>query len=170
MSTLNARIQLRRDNDYNYNSRPNFKPLAGEVCLVDVVGEGLKVKVGDGVTLYRNLDWYYPSDLLGTTKLYLGYYYNGEFYEDVTHIHPIDADSRNLYIDKDKSNIYYYFANAYHSTSAEIVPASAVTAGILKLYPTTGQNTDGTMTQKAITDGLEELKLSVDDETLITKY
>ena len=138
MSTLNARIQLRRDNDYNYNSRPNFKPLAGEVCLVDVVGEGLKVKVGDGITHYKNLDWYYPSELLGTTKLYLGYYYDGKFYEDITHLHEIEADIKNLYIDKDKSTIYYYYADDYHSTSAEIVPASAVTAGILKLYPTTG--------------------------------
>ena len=30
--------------------------------------------------------------------------------------------------------------------------ASSADAGILKLYDTTGSNTDGTMTQKAITD------------------
>jgi hypothetical protein len=34
--------------------------------------------------------------------------------------------------------------------------ATDTTPGIMKLYSTTGQNTDGTMTQKAITDELEE--------------
>lgn len=35
-----------------------------------------------------------------------------------------------------------------------IVQASASVAGIMKLYTSTGSNTDGTMTQKAITDAL----------------
>jgi len=60
LSTLNARIKLRRDNDYNYAS--NFVPLFGEVCLVDTAKEGLKVKVGDGITPFGSLDWYYPVD------------------------------------------------------------------------------------------------------------
>ena len=40
----------------------------------------------------------------------------------------------------------------------------------MRLYNTTGQNIDGTMTQKSITDGLEELKLTVDGETLSAQY
>lgn len=49
-------------------------------------------------------------------------------------------------------------------------PASATIPGIVKLYSTTGQNTDGTMTQKAITDALDtKSKASVDlqDELLV---
>lgn len=39
--------------------------------------------------------------------------------------------------------------------------ASAEIAGAVKLYDTLGQNTDGTMTQKAITDELNE-KIEMD--------
>jgi hypothetical protein len=40
----------------------------------------------------------------------------------------------------------------------------------MKLYSTTGQNTDGTMTQKAITDELDEkveVTLNIEEELII---
>ena len=43
-----------------------------------------------------------------------------------------------------------------------MVPASAETAGVMKLYRVTGQNEDGTMTQKAITDGLDNISGGLD--------
>jgi hypothetical protein len=48
--------------------------------------------------------------------------------------------------------------------------ATDTTPGIMKLYSTTGQNTDGTMTQKAITDELEEkveVTLNIEEELII---
>jgi hypothetical protein len=55
--------------------------------------------------------------------------------------------------------------------------ASETVLGVLKLYNTTGDNTDGTMTQKAITSELEnineeldtkvELRLKEDEELVI---
>ena len=44
VTVQNVRIQLKRDNDYNYASHPDFLPLKGEVCLVDTASDGLKVK------------------------------------------------------------------------------------------------------------------------------
>jgi hypothetical protein len=40
--------------------------------------------------------------------------------------------------------------------------ANDTTAGIMKLYETSGKNTDGTMTQKAITEGIDEVEFSID--------
>jgi hypothetical protein len=45
--------------------------------------------------------------------------------------------------------------------------------GIMKLYDTVGDHTDGTMTQKAITDELGEkveIELNKDEELLIFTY
>ena len=43
--------------------------------------------------------------------------------------------------------------------------ASSTDAGILKLYDTTGSSTDGTMTQKAITDELNtKVSVTVEEE------
>ena len=49
--------------------------------------------------------------------------------------------------------------------------ASETVLGVLKLYNTTGDNTDGTMTQKAITQELDNLdeKLGGIDKELDTK-
>jgi hypothetical protein len=44
--------------------------------------------------------------------------------------------------------------------------ATASVAGVVKLYNQTGQNTDGTMTQKAITDELnEKIEIQIDEAT-----
>jgi hypothetical protein len=51
--------------------------------------------------------------------------------------------------------------------------ATATIPGVMKLYNTIGQNTDGTMTQKAITDELDdkvEIELNMDEELLIFTY
>lgn len=48
--------------------------------------------------------------------------------------------------------------------------ATDTKAGIMKLYTTIGQNSDGTMTQKAITDELNEkveIALNIEEELLI---
>ena len=50
----------------------------------------------------------------------------------------------------------------------ELPTASAEVSGIMKLYNTKGNNVDGTMTQKAITDELnQKLEAFVDGETIV---
>ena len=57
------------------------------------------------------------------------------------------------------------------SAGGERIPAASETIlGIMKLYQTTGQNTDGTMSQKAITDELDdkfEVTLNIGEEMII---
>ena len=46
-----------------------------------------------------------------------------------------------------------------------LTTASASDPGVMKLYNTTGYNTDGTMTQKSITDELDlRFKTNIDEE------
>jgi hypothetical protein len=42
--------------------------------------------------------------------------------------------------------------------------ASASQAGIMKLYNEHGVNIDGTMTQKAITEGIDEIEFAIDEQ------
>ena len=69
-----------------------------------------------------------------------------------------------LYIDLHKGVIYYYDKDkdSLIANVVEVATASDVQPGILKLYQTHGQNTDGTMSQKAITDAIDGINLSVD--------
>lgn len=166
VTVQNVRIQLKRDNDYNYASHPDFLPLKGEVCLVDTASDGLKVKVGDGTHLFTELDWYYPQDHYGDTSLKLGYYYNGQFYEDYAHTQLIQPNSDNLYIDLAANAVYYYFQDHYI--------AIAQGGPSVKLYESMGQNTDGAMTQKATTDELNQrvkvLNVNSSLEQLVISY
>lgn len=70
-----------------------------------------------------------------------------------------------VYIDKTTRNIYYFNGESYEKLTNNYPTASADTPGVVKLYSTTGQNTDGTMTQKAITDELDlRYKAEIDGE------
>lgn len=151
-------IALRRDNDYNYKKTEHtFVPVKGEVCFVDVAGYGLRVKVGDGVTTFAQLA-YMDEALLQTidSLIVKGYYYQGQFYADIEHTVLIDAMIGRLYIEAATSKLYTYNGVEYTTSTASLPNATAEVAGIMKLYDQTGQNTDGTMTQKAITNELSE--------------
>lgn len=55
---IEATIRLRRDNDYNFEAIKNkFIPANGEVVLVDTARDGLRAKVGDGVSTYAQLQF-----------------------------------------------------------------------------------------------------------------
>lgn len=70
-----------------------------------------------------------------------------------------------LYIDKQHSQVYYYNGERYIPIDATLTTASSDVAGTMKLYSTMGQNIDGTMTQKSITDELVvRFKTDVDAE------
>jgi hypothetical protein len=55
-------------------------------------------------------------------------------------------------------------------TAGSIPTATATVPGVMKLYDTVGQNSDGTMTQKAISDELDdkvEASVNLVEELLI---
>lgn len=151
-------IALRRDNDYNYKKNENtFIPINGEVCLVDVAGYGLKAKIGNGISTFAQLP--YTDDVLWqniNSLIVKGYFYNGQFYKDSAHTELLANNTGCIYIDAINSKVYVYNGVQYTSLSGGISNATAEVAGLVKLYDTVGQNTDGTMTQKAITNELNE--------------
>ena len=161
--TIDATIRLRRDNDYNYEAiKDIFIPSNGEVVLVDTAHDGLRAKVGNGVNTYAELQF---TDEDIRNAVLQGYYNNGIFYQDPTLNTPFNKMINKVYIDKVNSQIYYYNGVEYVPLTATYSTASSDVAGLVKLYNTVGQNTDGTMTQKSITDELYlRFKTDVDTE------
>jgi hypothetical protein len=164
---IESTIRLRRDNDYNFEAiKDTFVPANGEVILVDTAKTGLRAKVGDGVSTYAELQ-YVDQDI--RNAVLQGYYENGVFYIDETLSTPFPNMIDKVYIDKIRTKIYYFNGINYIPIDETLNTASAITPGIMKLYSTMGYNTDGTMTQKSITDELElRYKASIDpDEELL---
>lgn len=161
--TIEASIRLRRDNDFNFEKiKDTFIPLNGEVVLVDTATTGLRAKVGDGISTYAQLP-FTDADLRNAALQ--GYYSDENFYQDNTLATPFPKMVNKVYIDKTTCNIYYFNGENYEKLTNNYPTASANTPGVVKLYSTTGQNTDGTMTQKAITDELDlRYKAEIDGE------
>lgn len=85
-----------------------------------------------------------------------GYYvqeYDAFYYEE-THTNLIVKSPLRIYIDVPTKKIYYVKDGTY----AELIEIPSA-----KLYSTTGQNTDGAMTQKAVTDELAK-KVEIEDD------
>ena len=158
-TTINARVQLRRASEATYGSHPTFIPMQGEVCFVDMPNGELKVKVGDGSTQFSSLQYQF-------TPVVVGYFYNGDFYYDINHTAMAGRRINTVYIEKQQKIIYFYDSegNTYVDISTVVSDATPEQKGIMKLYPNTGNNTDGTMTQKSITDNI---KMSVNNELLV---
>lgn len=162
---LNAILRLRRDNDYNYSKIANkFIPANGEICLIDTARSGLRAVCGDGTTPFAQLeyiDYIYAK----------GYLKDNNFYKENTCENLLNDNTKIFYIDLFTSKIFYYDGELYQEISRnDIATASEHSPGIMKLYTTTGQNTDGTMTQKAITDELNEkvgITLNIEEELII---
>ena len=171
MNILNAIIQLRRDNDYNFEKvKDSFIPANGEVVLVDTAKDGLRAKVGNGYSTFAQLQ-YTDADLRNTVLH--GYYYNSIFYQDALHTVSMQGMINKIYIDDSARKLYYFDGEGYVSISENLVTATAEVPGVVKLYGTTGQNTDGTMTQKAITDELDlryKATIDSDDELLVFSF
>lgn len=98
-----------------------------------------------------------------------GYYYENNFYEDKAYEHLITPNIFSIYIDDGSEESSLYIYNKPYSQSAyryicinPLIPeASDTVSGIAKLYNTLGQHTDGSCTQKAVTDAISE-KVSVE--------
>lgn len=161
-------LKLRRDNDYNYEKvKDSFIPEKGEICLVDTAKQGLCVIVGDGVSTYGSLEY-------ENTIFQRAYFIGGKIFKDADGIQEITPNENKIYIDANNPNtLYYYNGVEFVEIGPGSLPvASAETAGIMKLYSSSGENTDGTMTQKAITDVLNAkvgATVNLEDETAIFK-
>lgn len=150
---------LRRDNLYNYD--PNYVPLNGEVLLVDAPGVGLRIKIGDGSSTFASL----PYEDFGNSVAQAAYYHNGKLYTDDTYTTEITPVVGVIYIDRATSRIYTTDGEALGGIEDSLPNASAEVAGLVKLYDTTGDNIDGSMTQRAITEAVNErIKASVQSE------
>lgn len=172
MTTLNAVIQLRRDNDYNFKKVENsFIPANGEVILVDTAKDGLRAKVGNGFSTFAQLQ-YTDNDIRNTVQQ--GYYFDNLFYKTETKQTILQGMINKIYIDIPTRKLYYYNGQEYILINSNNMPiATSEEPGIIKLYNTTGDAVDGTMTQKAISDELDlRYKASVDsdDELLIFSF
>lgn len=155
---INTTIKLRRDNDYNYSRvADSFIPMKGEPVLVDTEQYGLRFKIGDGVTPYGALA--YTDD--NNNVVLLGYYLNSKFYTDSTYTVELEKSESKLYIDKNAHAVYIWGGENYIPLSPE---ATETVAGMMKLYQTSGNNTDGTMSQKVITEGVNAIKLELDEQ------
>ena len=161
---LNVVLRLRRDNEFNYNKiKDTFIPANGEICLVDTARDGLRAVCGDGVSTFSKLE--YMNELI-----VFGYYKENNFYRDYDCTELITASKIKIYIDLENSGLYFYTGEEYKVVEAKIPTATETRPGAVKLYTTVGQNVDGTMTQKAITDELEdkvEITLKEEDELVI---
>jgi hypothetical protein len=153
-----SNIALRRDNDYNYKKIENtFVPISGEVCLVDVSGYGLRAKVGNGIDVFSKLPYTDEAILRSMNSLIAkGYFYRDKFYADAEHTELLEDVVGRIYIDAVSSKLYTYNGVNYETSSGSLPSATAETAGVMKLYDQVGQNFDGTMTQRAITNELNE--------------
>ena len=163
---LKAILRLRRDNDYNYAKiKDTFIPANGEICLVDTAREELRAVCGDGKSTFAQLE--FLNDFIKK-----GYYKDDIFYKDKELTLELPKNSLSIYIDISTSYLYYYNGVSFVEIKTKTATALATSseAGIMKLYNETGQNIDGTMTQKAITDELDqkvELTLKEDEELVI---
>jgi hypothetical protein len=163
-------VVLRRDNEYNFKTK-NDVPKATEICIVDVAGKGVRVKIGDGSSTFTDLPYLDDYVLKSVDGIIVkGYLFQNQFYADVAHEELLESLAGRIYIDAASSRLYTYNGIAYEAYKTSLPNASAEVAGVVKLYDTVGNNTDGTMTQKAITEELDEkVEMSVNkaDEMLI---
>lgn len=133
------------------------------MCLVNTSDSGLRAKVGDGVKTYNQQDYV-------NYVFYKGYFKNNSFWEDEEATVEIKKNINRIYIDLGNNNSLYIFNGVDYEPIGQLPYANSKEAGIVKLYDTIGYNTDGTMTQKAITEELEKkIEASIDGETIIFK-
>ena len=155
---LSTVIQLRRGTEAQWEAIKNeFVPAAGEPCVTLDGDNAGQIKIGDGVTPYSALA--YAGD--NNNVVLLGYYLNSKFYTDSTYTVELEKSESKLYIDKNAHVVYIWNGENYIPLSPE---ATETVAGMMKLYQTYGNNTDGTMSQKVITDGVNAIKLELDKQ------
>lgn len=171
-NTLKTIIQLRRLTLTQWEALgATYKPFKGEVCLVDTTDKGLRIKIGDGTTLFSSLPYADDELYKSISNVVVQGYFNGtDFYTDSSYTELIPRTVNTIYIDKNSTNttdrIYTYDATTgvlkYKSIKETLPDATSTSKGVMKLYADKGDNTDGTITQKGIKDGVSKIVFSVD--------
>lgn len=155
---------LRRDNEYNYD--PLYVPLKGEVLLIDVPSQGLKIKIGDGYTAFKDLSYYQGES--GGEYVVPGYYSDGNFYKDYEHTIQILVVLGKIYIDQSTSKIYTYNGEELIALVDSLPRASDTVFGLVQIYDTiTEDNRSSVAGGPTMRLFLEELakKTSVDADS-----
>ena len=166
LSTLWSRIgevyaRVRRDSAANYQD--GFIPIEREICFVDITNREMRVKIGDGITPWKDLPYAdeYIFEAIDSVILN-GYYLNSKFYTDSTYQVELIKSINKLYIDKNSNIFYHYDGTNFVSVNETLPTATDEVPGIMKLYQAGGQNIDGTMSQKPVTDGVQSISFTVD--------
>lgn len=158
---INTVIKLRYDQDYNYQRVGNtFIPAKGEVCLVNTRNSGLRALVGDGQKTYNQLDY---VDYI----FFKGYFDGKVFWKEEEFVNELEKDINKIYIALNSNNDLYIYNGENYEKLYNLPYANSKTAGVVKLYDEVGNNTDGSMTQRAITEELEKkVETSIEGETI----
>lgn len=158
---INTVIKLRYDQDYNYQRVGNsFVPAKGEVCLVNTRDSGLRALVGDGQKTYNQLDY---VDYI----FFKGYFDGKVFWKEEEFVNEFEKNINKIYIALNSNNDLYIYNGENYEKLYNLPYANSKTAGVVKLYDEVGNNTDGSMTQRAITEELEKkVETSIEGETI----
>lgn len=158
---INTVIKLRYDQDYNYQRVGNtFIPAKGEVCLVNTNNSGLRALVGDGQKTYNQLDY---VDYI----FFRGYFDGKVFWKEEEFVNELEKNINKIYIALNSNNDLYIYNGENYEKLYNLPYANSKTAGVVKLYDEVGNNTDGSMTQRAITEELEKkVETSIEGETI----
>ena len=148
------------------NLKGDNKPLRGEpIWEIDTN----KLKIGDGSSDYEDLP-YIAGDGSSSSDVVVFGSYDKEtdvFWKEEAKINALPRLTTRLYIDRATMLVYDLQDNKY---TLLIALADQDTYGLSKLYGSTGQNVDGSMTQKAITDGFNNIvDVNEEDEILDIK-
>ena len=131
--TFNTRIQSLHDNEVNWQGK-DFTPLEGEIVVYnsDETHVSPRLKIGDGVSLIDSLPFAidYNETIIGLSV-------------DGTTVTYIKGDGSVHSFETQDTDTTYSLATDENT-------------GLTKLYATVGNNTDGTMTQKAIKTELDK--------------
>ena len=153
---FNGILRLRRDLESNYEIvKDVFIPASGEVCIVDCSGK-LRFKVGDGVSNFASLPYLDNQN----NSLSHGYLLNDKFYTDSTYTQEIEKSEGHIYVDCNQNGVLYTYDGEKFNRC--VPDATDTVAGLVKLYQDGGLNTDGTMSQKAITTGVQSIGFALD--------
>lgn len=175
--SMNAVLKLRRDSENNFN-RSNIILQKGEIALVTTPFSGTQIKVGDGTTRFKDLN--YNN---------FGLLVEGFKNSDTEFVYPdnstvVNPENHLLFMDRNTGFMYYWDheQSKYMYVNRDIVPvADASTAGIAKLYQTVdGDNTDGAVSQFAVKGAFNQVQTAAnnlvwkideeDDEKLVTNF
>ena len=110
MRQIDAIISLRRDSETNFDKiKDTFIPANGEVVLVDTIDNGLRAKIGDGISTFAILP-YTDEKILNdiNTVVIRGYYLNNTFFTDSTYTVELSRELNKIYIDNNSKVVYFY--------------------------------------------------------------